>query len=295
MAYVNRADGAPDRAPPLMSGDDGNVVRFRRSESGLAGVPSPIDLAQLIEGEIIPRLLAAHQSGGRHEVIPMDMGVVTPAELESFARQTMTMDLSALVDQVELLVRRGVSVEGIYFDLLSPSARLLGDWWEQDVCTFADVTVGLCRLQQLVYQYADRVHVEDGGGDGRTALFALTPGDQHSLGLIMVVEYFRQAGWRTICMPDATAQDLEDIVQTERFDLIGFSMANERWLEPLTPLISRLRAVSRNASVRVMVGGRAFAENPDRVAMVGADQTATDAREAVQAAARLFASQHSAA
>lgn len=293
MAYVNRAGGAPDRTPALL-GDGDNVVRFRRSESGLSGVPSPIDLAQLIEGEIIPRLLAAHQNG-RSEVIPMNLGVVVPAELESFAHQTMTLDLAALVDQVEILVRRGVSVEGIYFELLSPAAKLLGEWWEQDICTFADVTVGLCRLQQLVYEYADRVHVEGGGGDGRTALFALTPGDQHSLGLIMVVEYFRQAGWRTICMPDATAQDLEDIVQTERFDLIGFSMANERWLEPLTPLISRLRAVSRNASVRVMVGGRAFAENPDRVAMVGADQTAGDAREAVLAAARLFASQHSAA
>ena len=293
MAYVNRAGGAPDRTPKS-SGDGDNVVRFRRSESGLSGVPSPIDLAQLIEGEIIPRLLAAHQNG-RSEVIPMNLGVVVPAELESFAHQTMTLDLAALVDQVEILVRRGVSVEGIYFELLSPAAKLLGEWWEQDICTFADVTVGLCRLQQLVYEYADRVHVEGGGGDGRTALFALTPGDQHSLGLIMVVEYFRQAGWRTICMPDATAQDLEDIVQTERFDLIGFSMANERWLEPLTPLISRLRAVSRNASVRVMVGGRAFAENPDRVAMVGADQTAGDAREAVLAAARLFAPQHSAA
>ncbi|AQR63577.1 hypothetical protein BZG35_15530 [Brevundimonas sp. LM2] len=257
-------------------------------------MPSPIDLAQLIEGEIIPRLLAAHQNG-RSEVIPMNLGVIASDELAAFARDAMVADLARLVDQVEFLMRRGVSVEGIYFELLSPAAKLLGEWWERDDCTFADVTVGLCRLQQLVYEFADRVHVEDGGGDGRTALFALTPGDQHSFGLIMVVEYFRQAGWRTICMPDATAQDLEALVQAERFDLIGFSMANERWLEPLTPLIARLRAVSRNGAVRVMVGGRAFSDHPERVVQVGADQTATDAREAVKTAARLFASQHSAA
>jgi len=293
MAYVNRAKGAADYMT-TQTGDGDNVVNFRRSDPQPAGVPSPVDLAQLIEGEIIPRLLAAHHNGG-HEVISMNIGIVTPDELESFARQSMTAELPALIDRIENLVRRGVSVEGIYFDLLSPAAKLLGTWWEDDVCTFTDVTVGLCRLQQLVYEYADRVHVEGGGGDGRTALFALTPGDQHSFGLIMVVEYFRQAGWRTICMPDATAKDLEDIVQTEKFDLIGFSMANERWLEPLKPLIARLRAVSRNGSVRVMVGGRAFSENPDRVAMVGADQTAGDAREAVQTAARLFASQNSAA
>lgn len=293
MAYVNRAEGAPDRPRPP-GGDGDNVLRFKRAGADLSGMPSPIDLAQLIEGEIIPRLLAAHQNG-RSEVIALNHGVVAPAELESFAREAMMAELPRLVDQVEFLMRRGVTVEGIYFDLLSPAAKLLGEWWEQDHCTFADVTVGLCRLQQLVYEFADRVHVEGGGGDGRTALFALTPGDQHSLGLIMVVEYFRQAGWRTVCMPDATAQDLEDIVQTERFDLIGFSMANERWLEPLAPLIARLRAVSRNGTVRVMVGGRAFSDDPARVALVGADQTATDAREAVQAAARLFASKHSAA
>jgi len=293
MAYVNRAQGAPDRMPQP-SDDSDNVVNFRRSEALPSDMPSPVDLARLIEGEIIPRLLAAHQNGG-HEVIAMNIGVVTPEEVESFARQSITAELPQLIDRIENLVRRGVSVEGVYFDLLSPAAKCLGTWWEEDVCTFTDVTVGLCRLQQLVYEYADRVHVEGGGGDGRTALFALTPGDQHSFGLIMVVEYFRQAGWRTICMPDATAKDLEDIVQTEKFDLIGFSMANERWLEPLKPLIARLRAVSRNGGVRVMVGGRAFSENPDRVAMVGADQTAGDAREAVQTAARLFASQNSAA
>ncbi len=89
-------------------------------------------------------------------------------------------------------------------------------------------------------------------------------------------------------MPDATAQDLVDVVTAERFDLIGFSMANECWLDPLPPLISRLRLASKNRDVRVIVGGRAFSRNPERVAQVGADDTAEDAREAVRTAARLF-------
>ncbi len=88
-------------------------------------------------------------------------------------------------------------------------------------------------------------------------------------------------------MPDATADDLVHVVETERFDLIGFSMANEKWLAPLPPLIQRLRKASRNQDVRVMVGGRVFSEDPRRVAEVGADETATDAREAVRTAARL--------
>ncbi len=287
MVYVNRAEGTAARGIPG-TGEPELRPRFARSDRPQIANPSPIALAQLIEGEIIPRLLAAHQSGGAHDVIPMSTDVISPAELEQFTRQAMVRDLSDLMDHVDLFVRRGVAVETIYFDLLAPAAKRLGVMWEEDLCTFADVTIGLCRLQQIVYEFADKVHVDNGGGDGRTALFALTPGDQHSLGLIMVVEFFRQAGWRTICMPDATAQDLIDIVATERFDLIGFSMANECWLEPLPPLIRSLRSASCNQAVRVIVGGRAFSENPERVAQVGADDTAVNAREAVRTAARLF-------
>lgn len=286
MAYVHRAEGTSQRGAPGGAEPD-NILRFTRSDRPLIQDPSPIALAQLIEAEIIPRLLAAHQGWVRSEVIPMNTGVITPAELERFARQAFVEDLRQLMEHVELFMRRGVGVETIYFDLLSPAAKLLGEMWEEDLCTFADVTVGLCRLQQIIYEFADRVHVENGGGDGRTALFALTPGDQHSLGLIMVVEFFRQAGWRTICMPDATAEDLIHMVETEQFDLIGFSMANEKWLEPLPRLIDNLRKASRNQQVRVMVGGRVFSDDPSRVALVGADETASDARQAVLTAARL--------
>jgi len=284
MAYVHRAQGTTSH----------------RGSADLAGhsaigAPSPAALAQLIEGEIIPRLLMAHQAGRRSEVIPMTTGVISPSELSRFARQVVTDELSDLIEHVDLLMRRGVSVETIYFDLLSPTAKLLGVMWEEDVCSFTDVTIGLCRLQQIVYEFADRVHVEGGGGDGRTALFALTPGDHHSFGLVLVVEYFRRAGWRTVCMPDATAEDLIATVRSERFDLVGFSMANERWLDVLPPVISDVRAASMNKELKVIVGGRAFEVDPSRVARVGADHTAGDAREAVQVVDAIFRRQQSVA
>lgn len=285
MAYVNRAQSTQDHRQEMDS--SGAVETFEASDRDLLATPSPAALAQLIEGEIIPRLLMAHQAGGRSEVIPMTTGVIAPSELSRFARQVMTDDLSTLIDHVDLLMRRGVAVETIYFDLLSPTAKLLGDMWEEDACTFNDVTIGLCRLQQIVYEFADRVHLGTGGGDGRTALFSLTPGDQHSFGLVLVVEFFRRAGWRTVCMTDATAEDLAETVRRDYFDLIGFSMADHSWLDSLQPVITNLRSVSRNAGVRVIVGGKAFSDDPSRVAFVGADETAEDAREAVKTAERL--------
>lgn len=281
------AEQPPDRRARTPK-PESNVVSLGLPDRSLIADPSPLTLARLIEGEIIPRLLMAHRDGTDPDVIPMTTGVIAPAELERFSRMVMTSDLAVLTEHVDLLTRRGVGMQTIYFDLLSPSAKRLGEMWEADDCSFTDVTVGLCRLQQIVYEFADRMHVESGGGDGRTALFALTPGDHHSFGLVMVVEYFRRAGRRTVCMPDATAADLTEAVRSEWFDLIGFSMANDRWLDALTPVISAVRAASLNDAVKVIVGGRAFEVDPSRVALVGADETAGDARDAVRVVDALF-------
>ncbi|WP_051651092.1 cobalamin B12-binding domain-containing protein [Brevundimonas bacteroides] len=288
MADTHPATGEPLDRRARTSKSESNVVSLGRPDRSLIADPSPLTLARLIEGEIIPRLLMAHRDGTDPDVIPMTTGVIAQAELERFSRMVMTSDLAALTEHVDLLTRRGVGMETIYFDLLSPAAKRLGEMWEADDCAFTDVTIGLCRLQQLVYEFADRMHVEAGGGDGRTALFALTPGDHHSFGLVLVVEYFRRAGWRTVCMPDATARDLRDAVRGEWFDLVGFSMADERWLDTLGPVIADVRTASMNEDVRVIVGGRAFEVDPARVVLVGADETAGDARQAVRVAEALF-------
>lgn len=283
-----RPDAGRRPAGPEPTKTQSNVVSLGLPDRSLITDPTPLTLARLIEGEIIPRLLMAHRDGTDPDVIPMTTGVIAPAELERFSRMVMTSDLAVLTEHVDLLTRRGVGMETIYFDLLSPAAKRLGEMWEADDCSFTDVTIGLCRLQQIVYEFADRMHVEAGGGDGRTALFALTPGDHHSFGLVMVVEYFRRAGWRTVCMPDASASDLTEAVRSEWFDLIGFSMADERWLAELPPVISAVRAASLNDATRVIVGGRAFEIDPARVAQVGADGTAADARDAVRMVEALF-------
>jgi hypothetical protein len=54
--------------------------------------------------------------------------------------------------------------------------------------------------------------------------------------------------------------------------------------------IRRLRSASRNPHVRVLVGGKVFADDHDMVTRVGADASASDAREAPSIARSLLAS-----
>lgn len=53
-------------------------------------------------------------------------------------------------DYVESMGRKGASLETIFLNLFSPAAKYLGKLWEEDICDFADVTIALCRLQQLL-------------------------------------------------------------------------------------------------------------------------------------------------
>ena len=110
MANTHRAED--HRQARSSSGQDvENVVRFARPERLLTEEPSPLALAQLIEGEIIPRLLMAHRDAPDGDVIQMTTGVIEPAELERFSRQVMVSDLATLLEHIELLIRRGVGVD----------------------------------------------------------------------------------------------------------------------------------------------------------------------------------------
>ena len=65
-------------------------------------------------------------------------------------------------------------------------------------------------------------------------------------------------------------------------------MSCESRIEQLAPLISAIRARSRNPAVGVMVGGQPFIGHPERVVGVGADCTAADGRRATIEADRLL-------
>jgi MerR family transcriptional regulator, light-induced transcriptional regulator len=279
MAYAHRVEPAQDRATTPRS-KPASVLPFER-----AGGYGPDTLVKLIEGEIIPRLLLAHGAEPTRTVQPTP---ITAAEVARMANLSFEEDADSLMARVSALMAGGASLETIYFDLLAPAARLLGFMWESDACSFADVTVGLARLQQLVYRVSDEQSSAIDREGERTALFAMAPGDQHAFGLTLVSEYFRRSGWRAEAVLDATQETLVGMVSTQAFHLLGLSLVDERWLEALPGTIAAVRRASCNPDLRIMVGGRVFSAQPGLFAYVGADATAEDARLAVNTAAKLI-------
>ena len=216
-------------------------------------------------------------------------GAFSADEITAFVDRVVADDEDAAAAHVRALIDRGAAVETIYLDLVGPTARRLGELWTDDACDFVDVTIALGRLQRVVREMS-HLFVGHGAraGAGRVLLSCI-PGEQHTLGLFMVSEFFVRDGWEVSLAAPIAACPIDVLVRDEWFDVVGFSVACNSRLSYLSREIPRLRRLSRNPRVAMMVGGRVFNDYPAMVGRVRADASATDARTAPLLARRLIA------
>ncbi len=247
-------------------------------------------LARTIEQEIIPRLMLAHRTLAEPVSRPVAIGQpITLEDVKHFAKLVLSQDEDLAFGSIQAFRVRGVSVEKIYLDLLAPTARYLGDLWDEDLCSFTDVTVGLGRLQRVLRELSPAFGVSVGHpAQGRRILLLPSPGEQHTFGLVMVAEFFRRAGWDVTGGAWAAGADPAALVAAEWFDVVGFSLGSESHLDSLAASIRAVRHATCNHDIAVLVGGPLFGERPDYLARVGADGMTIDGREAPALAERLI-------
>lgn len=255
--------------------------RKAASFSVIEGKPRPQlgeELARIVEGEIIPRLMLASRLDRSEKE---DSVSLSPETIERFALYSLSSGPDSLLAIVGRLLQQGVSLEAIYLELLGPAARRLGEYWAEDRVSFADVTIALGRLQQVLRELSLHGPQELPHSSGRSALFAAAPGEQHTFGIVIIEEFFRRAGWRTWAELSGSVDEVLSTVKAHEFDLFGVSASSDERLDQIAPMIMWVRQASRNRDINVMVGGRLFLERPELVQEVGADRMATDARQAV--------------
>ncbi len=240
-------------------------------------------LQRTIETELVPRLLMAHRIGTSPRRLDAEtVRRISDTELNAFIDEVVGLEDSAAPNFVRRLLDEGVSVESIYLDLLAPTARELGIRWEDDECSFVDVTVALGRLQRVLrdlsqYFQADASKAPDSAGH---VLLTCLPGEQHTLGLILVAEFLMRDGFHVLVGAPWSEEDLLTQVRTEWFDVVGFSAGCDSRLSHLKRDIARIRSASRNPNIQILVGGQVFSLEQELVRRVGADGWARDAKEA---------------
>jgi len=244
-------------------------------------------LRRTVEAELLPRLVLAHRTPPVPPQLSAAVGrLLDEAEIEEFVRRVRGIQEPSLDSYIGALLEAGVTPESIYLDLMAPAARRLGELWTDDECSFVEVSLAVGRMQRVLRLLEGRFHSSphDAGGDERRVLLTGLTGEQHTLGLILVAEFFLRDGWMVDVGTPFGGDDPIGRLDHEWYDVVGFSVSSSDRLDELRTEILRVRTLSRNPSVRVLVGGPAFVQDPGLARAVGADGTASDARAATRVA-----------
>jgi len=266
------------------------IAGFDRStQVGLDAGERLSRLLTTLETNIIPRLARARRTPHLDENRVEIATTIDADEVGRFAKSLISVQDKMARQTIDTLLDLGIDRETLYIGLLAPAARRLGDMWVEDECTFGDVTVGVGRLQLLMHELvaASRL-VTETPMDGHRVLLLASPGEQHTLGLSIVSEFFRASHWDVTCTTDTHAPDPVSTVKSEWFDVIGFSAGTHTRLDWLALAIADVRRASRNRAIVVLVGGPVFSIHPEYVATVGADASAPDGQQAPVVAGRLL-------
>lgn len=278
-----------DRSEPAIDAlceacDDRNPLPEQASAwSDQLGPSQQSSLARIIESRVIPKLLLARQQQGFKPSLDAPQEQTDMGErIGEFADLVIESDSRRATSYFQDLVTNGASVEALFHDLVAPTARRLGELWDEDINTMIDVTQGLGHLQHVVRTFSPVFRNESSAKpSGRRALLIPLPGEQHTLGISLVDEYFRREGWAVWGGPVATMEEVAALVGTMWFDMVGLSVARLTEPEQLAFDIRVIRKAARNRNLVIMVGGKTFLDNPQLAALVGAEGTASDGRRAL--------------
>lgn len=148
----SRSPAAEDRSGCVdviaIDGKRAHAVPHWTDEARLAG------LVRTLEGEIVPRLLSLAVSAQAERSLKAAGPRTAPGDVAELARLLLEHDRGAAIAFIQMLREGGTPLERIYIEILAPTARLLGQLWEQEVCDFKELSTGLKRLLSVLREFS---------------------------------------------------------------------------------------------------------------------------------------------
>lgn len=255
---------------------------FERMSQGFAqlGGRLPESALHVLAREVIARMAE------RRKVLRDSLQPLPDPAIERLCASLCGTNPTAAVAEVMALRAQGIGVEQIYLGALAPAARRLGNWWDEDRATFAEVTIAIARVYGIMYGLRAEFPISL-DPQRRHAVFAPVPGEDHTLGVSMAADLFRTHGW-DIDLKIGLGHDalIAALAHTDA-PIIGLSLGQEEQLEPLVRLIVALRVT--NPRSYILVAGQFVGRHADTLTLTGADAAAAEVPEALEAMEALWA------
>ncbi|EBA11629.1 cobalamin B12-binding domain-containing protein [Roseobacter sp. CCS2] len=243
--------------------------QFRLAEQEL-----PQDAVSSLAREVVRRLAFKMPHAVKKEDLP------TASDIDQLCAALLSEKDSA-ADQFILSARRdGVAIDAIYLSYVAGAARRLGEMWDDDEISFLDVTLACGKLYRIIrglrHVIAPGILAER---DEWPAMFALVPGETHTLGIEIATDIFRREGWDVDMMVGLDHDMLVDQSDRRNYRAIVLVASSDHMIEPLTRLVLAIRI--SHPLAHLVVAGNILDHHPDILDLVGADAMIKDIETAV--------------
>jgi MerR family transcriptional regulator, light-induced transcriptional regulator len=188
------------------------------------------------------------------------------------------------------LMNRHLDADGDVTDfgahVIQPALYDIGQLWEGNKLSIADEHVATAIARCVMIQGALRAHGTLEAGP--RIVLACAEQNRHEIGLQMVADAFRIAGWKVLFLgADVPAGEAVHCAVDWRADVLGVSVAFAHQMKSVGEITERLRSLGADRRIPVVVGGIAAARYPWLARAKGADAVAHHWRDSMSAATRL--------
>lgn len=204
--------------------------------------------------------------------------------------QQMMADLTDLVLRrhqskeaaaLDLAACAGVSAEDMADHFIPEVARSLGDLWCSDQLGFAEVTIGVARLQAMLRDFGETWAADQGDNlDASTVLLVVLDNVYHTLGAFVLAGQLRRKGLSVRLLLGATLQNVSDALMMAQFDAVFISANVGANLESLNRTVKTIKTVCHGGPP-VVIGGTLLETTADIIGLTGTDYIANTAEEAI--------------
>ena len=233
------------------------------------------DAVSVLALEVVRRLAFRMPRHEKAENLP------TPTEIDLLCAALLSADDTAADQFIQAARRDGVQPGAISRGYVAGAARQLGEMWDDDRISFIDVTLACGKLYSIIrglrHVLAPAVTA---GRESRPALFALVPGETHTLGIEIATDHFRREGWEVDMLVGLDHDMLLNEADRRHYQAIVLVANSDRMLEPLTRLSLALRITQPLA--HIIVAGSIQDHYPDILHLVGAEAAIGDLDSAIK-------------
>jgi excisionase family DNA binding protein len=234
-------------------------------------------------------LLPAHKEGGTWRVEVSDLDTFRQEPQPSTGKRgeapwdqrlearMIAGDVSGAWSVVEAALAAGAEPKDIYVDVLAPALASIGEKWRAGEVDVAEEHLASAVAARIIGRMGPRFARR--GRPKGTVLTAMPPGERHGMGLSMLSDVFRGAGYSVLDLgPDtpipsllAAVGRLEDEIKAvcisvafdELLDVAGEMVAAvKRQVGPQVPVLVGGRGIG-SAEVAAELGADGFARDPD--------------------------------